>query len=252
MVGTGKADPPTQSPGSARARRARRLIVFHCDHAGPVGTFVAGSLQLSPVQTEGFNISVYTPPAQATTANSYATSLAHILSYFSDIFGLDIKENDPPLTDRAIAGRHAAGILRARTAADQRAAMDTKANDRMLSQLAAEQWWGDRVMPATASDVWLTDGLSRYAEAMYAEQTDGSRRLHKALEDFAVGALMYEDTAPIAQAARLATFSNRVSLRSSRTKARWCFTCCAPNWATTRSRRCCTIFTRNTKARTPA
>ena len=50
--------------------------------------------------------------------------------------------------------------------------------------------------------------LSRYAEAMYAEQADGTAGLHKALEDFAVGALMYEDTAPISQAARLQTFSN--------------------------------------------
>ena len=84
----------------------------------------------------------------------------------------------------------------------------TKANERMLSQLAAEQWWGERVMPATVGDVWLTDGLSRYAEAMYAEQSDGVAGLHKALEDFAVGALMYEDTAPIAQSQRLASFSN--------------------------------------------
>ena len=35
-----------------------------------------------------------------------------------------------------------------------------------------------------------------------------SAGLHKALEDFAVGALMYEDTAPISQAARLQTFSD--------------------------------------------
>ncbi len=84
----------------------------------------------------------------------------------------------------------------------------TRANERLLSRLAAEQWWGDRVLPSTASDTWLTDGLSRYAEAMYAEQSDGSAGLHKALEDFAVGALMYEDTAPISQAARLQTFSN--------------------------------------------
>jgi len=83
-----------------------------------------------------------------------------------------------------------------------------KGNDRMLSQLAAEQWWGNRVLPASASDVWLTDGLSRYAEAMYAEQSNGVAGLHKALEDFAVGALMYEDLAPISQASRLSTFSN--------------------------------------------
>jgi len=209
VVGTGKADPPTISPGIGKGAPGTASYVFHCDHAGPVGTFVAGNLQLTPVQSEGFNVSVFAPPVQASTANSYATSLSHIVSYFSDIFGpLDIKENDPPLTiaqlpDGTVPGFSAPGLML--ISARQ---WGTRANERLLSQLAAEQWWGDRVLALTASDAWLTDGLSRYAEAMYAEQSDGSAGLHKALEDFAVGALMYEDTAPISQAARLQTFSN--------------------------------------------
>ena len=209
VAGTGKADPPTMSPGIGKGAVGTASYVFHCDHAAPVGTFVAGNLQLAPVQSEGFSVSVFAPPAQANTANSYATSLAHIVSYFSDVFGpLDMKENDPPLTiaqlpDGTVPGFAAPGVML--ISARQ---WGTRANERLLSQLAAEQWWGDRVLPSTASDVWLTDGLSRYAEAMYAEQSDGSAGLHKALEDFAVGALMYEDTAPISQAARLSTFSN--------------------------------------------
>jgi aminopeptidase N len=209
VVGTGKADPPNLMPGIGKGAPGQASYVFHCSHAAPVGTFVAGSLQLSPVQSEGFNVSVFTPPAQASTANSYATSLAHIFSYYSDAFGpLEMKEDDAPLTiaqmpDGTVSGFAAPGLML--ISAHQ---WGTKANDRLLSQLAAEQWWGDRVLPASGSDVWLTDGLSRYAEAMYAEQADGAAGLHKALEDFAVGALMYEDTAPISQAARLQTFSN--------------------------------------------
>jgi aminopeptidase N len=209
VAGTGKADPPVLSPGIGKGAPGQASYVFHCDHAAPVGTFVAGNLQLAPVQAEGFNVSIFTPPTQANTANSYATSLAHIFSYYSDAFGpLEPRENEPPLTiaqlpDGTVPGFAAPGLML--ISARQ---WGTRANERLLSQLAAEQWWGDRVLPATASDVWLTDGLSRYAEAMYAEQSDGSAGLHKALEDFAVGALMYEDTAPISQAARLQTFSN--------------------------------------------
>jgi tetratricopeptide (TPR) repeat protein len=209
VAGTGKADPPVLSPGIGKGAPGQASYVFHCDHAAPVGTFVAGNLQLAPVQAEGFNVSIFTPPTQANTANSYATSLAHIFSYSSDAFGpLEPRENEPPLTiaqlpDGTVPGFAAPGLML--ISARQ---WGTRANERLLSQLAAEQWWGDRVLPATASDVWLTDGLSRYAEAMYAEQSDGSAGLHKALEDFAVGALMYEDTAPISQAARLQTFSN--------------------------------------------
>jgi aminopeptidase N len=209
VVGTGKADPPNLMPGIGKGAPGQASYVFHCSHAAPVGTFVAGNLQLSPVQSEGFNVSVFTPPTQASTANAYATSLAHIFSYYSDAFGpLEMKEDDAALTiaqmpDGTVSGFAAPGLML--ISARQ---WGTKANDRLLSQLAAEQWWGDRVLPASASDVWLTDGLSRYAEAMYAEQADGAAGLHKALEDFAVGALMYEDTAPISQAARLQTFSN--------------------------------------------
>jgi hypothetical protein len=206
VVGTGKADSPVAQPALGRGDTAKSAYTFHCDKPGRVGSFVAGPLQLSPVQAEGLSTTVYTPPAQASTANSYATALSHIISYFSESFGG--LEAEPSWTiaqlpDGTLQGYAGPGLLL--ISARQ---WSTKANERMLSQLAAEQWWGERVMPATVGDVWLTDGLSRYAEAMYAEQSDGVAGLHKALEDFAVGALMYEDTAPIAQSQRLASFSN--------------------------------------------
>jgi hypothetical protein len=207
VTGTGKADPPTMQPGIGKGA-GQASYVFHCDHPGPVGTFVAGALQLNPVQTEGITVSVFTPPVQASTANAYGNSLAHIILYYTDAFG-PLQENAPPpftiaeMPDGSLAGYSAPGLLL--ISARQ---WTTKANDRLISQLASQQWWGDRVLPVTSSDTWLTDGLSRYAEAMYAEQSDGSAGLHRALEDFAVGALMYEDTAPISQAGRLQTFSN--------------------------------------------
>ncbi len=67
-----------------------------------------------------------------------------------------------------------------RAAADQRSRSGLpESNDRLLSQLAAGQWWGYQVLPATASDVWITDGLSRYAEAMYAEESGGVAALQQ-------------------------------------------------------------------------
>jgi aminopeptidase N len=207
VTGTGKADPPTMQPGIGKGT-GQASYVFHCDHPAPFGTFVAGPLQLNPVQTEGISVSVFTPPVQASSATAYGTSLAHIILYYSDAFG-PLQENAPPpftiaqMPDGSLPGFAAPGLLL--ISARQ---WTTRANDRLLSELASQQWWGDRVLPSTASDTWLTDGLSRYAEAMYAEQSDGSAGLHRALEDFAVGALMYEDTAPISQAGRLQTFSN--------------------------------------------
>jgi len=206
VAGTGKADAPVMMPAIGKGTGGQAAYTFHCDRPGPVGTFVAGSLQLTPAHAEGTDFSVYTPPAQAATATTYANSLEHILQYFSDAFG-PLKDEPAwtiaQLPDGSLQGYAAPGLLL--VSARQ---WYPKGNDRLLSQLAAQQWWGDSVLPATPSDVWVTDGLSRYAEALYAEQSNGVAGLHKALEDFAVGALMFEDTSPVSQSARLSTYSN--------------------------------------------
>jgi len=207
VAGTGRADPPVMMPGIGKGIPGRASYTFHCDQPSPAGSFVAGNLQLSPIQTEGYRVSVYTPAAQAQTAAAYANSLAHIISFFSEAFGpLD---GAPDLTiaqmpDGGVAGYSAPGLLL--ISARQ---WTTRSNDRLLSRLAAGQWWQDRVLPATPSDAWISDGIARYAEAMYAEQSDGVAGLHKALEDFSIGALMYDDTAPISQAQSLGPYSDQ-------------------------------------------
>ncbi len=206
VAGTGKADPPSMMPAISRGMPGQAAYVFHCDRPAANGSFVAGSLQLSPVQAEGYDISVYTAPAQAASAAPYANSLAHILSYFSETFGQ--LENGTSMTiaqlpNGSLNGFSAPGLLLI-----SERQWTTKPNDRLLSRLAAGQWWGDRVLPASFADAWLTEGMSRYAEAMYAEQSDGLAGLHKALEDYAVGALMYEAGTPIAQAQRLGPYSD--------------------------------------------
>src|SRR5207245_9647666 len=84
---------------------------------------------------------------------------------------------------------------------------DPKASDRTIARLVASQWWGVQVAPATPGDVWITDGLARYCEALYAEQNAGKEAGLKAVDEFAVGALMYEVDVPVAQAAGLAPYS---------------------------------------------
>lgn len=208
VTGTGTPETPVSRPGIGSAP-AQTSYVFNCTKPAPVGSFVAGDFQLSPVAAQGYQISVYTPPAQASTAAPYANSLAQIMNYFSGAFGpLSNAPGAPRLTiaqmpDGSLDAYSAPGLLL--ISASQWAA---KPNVRVLSRLAAGQWWGNRVLPATADDTWLTDGLSRYAEAMYAEQSDGVAGLRRALDDFAVGALMFDSQAPISQARRLGAYSD--------------------------------------------
>ena len=72
------------------------------------------------------------------------------------------------------------------------------------------------MQPASFADAWLSDGLSHYAAAMYAEQSDGVSGLNRALDDYAVGALMYEGGTPIAEAQRLGPYSVQVQFDCGR------------------------------------
>ncbi|MFZ0737076.1 MAG: M1 family aminopeptidase [Candidatus Acidiferrales bacterium] len=205
VVGTGKADSPNMIPAAAAGAQGQAVYAFHSDRPSPGGTFVAGNLQLNPAKIEGFSIAVYAPPAQAGTANAYAETLTHAVTYFSDVFG-PLPQRDfkiAQLPDGSVGGFAAPGLIL--ISARQ---WSPKPNERLLAQLVADQWWNDSVLPASPADVWVSDGLAAYSGALYAEESEGESGLRHALDDFAVGTLMYEDAAPISQAQRLQPFSD--------------------------------------------
>jgi len=204
VAGTGKASAPTPMPGKNAVEGGRLLYTFECKNLAPHGTFVVGNLQLNPKQAEGINVAVYAPRASSANAEEFATSVARSTIIFSDVFG---PLPDPTFTviqlpDGTLRDYAAPGVL----LLSQRI-WDPKSSDRTIARLVASQWWGIQVLPASPGDVWISDGLARYCEALYAEQNAGKEAGLRAVDEFAVGALMYEDAAPIAQAARLAPYS---------------------------------------------
>jgi hypothetical protein len=190
--------PPPTAP--AAPATPRTLYTFRVDRPQAAGTFVVGALQGSPVQAEGLNISVFAPAAVSSTASAYGEAVARIVNVFSSQFGSLPQPNltVAQIPDGTVAGYAAPGLLLVSTRH-----WSAQPDTRLLANLAAAQWWGDQVMAASPNDVWVTDGLARYGEALYIEQTSNREALNHALEDFAVGALMYEDAAPIAEAGRL-------------------------------------------------
>ena len=204
VAGTGKAAAPTPTPGRNSVEGNRLIYTFQCDSPAPYGTFVAGNLQLNPKQAEGINVNVYAPREASGDAQKFADDVARSAIVFSDMFGpLPRPEFTlaqlPDGTLRDFAGP---GLLLL-----SKRIWDPRASDRTIARLVASQWWGNAVLPATRGDVWISDGLARYSEALYAEQNAGKEAGLKAVDEFAVGALMFEEAAPIAQAARLAPYS---------------------------------------------
>ena len=81
-----------------------------------------------------------------------------------------------------------------------------KTFQRLLSNTLAHQWWGSQVSPATLNDAWITNGMSRYAELMYLEDSAGKNAFQSAITDISAGALAY-DTEPLTTIGRLDPFS---------------------------------------------
>src|ERR1700749_4592596 len=77
---------------------------------------------------------------------------------------------------------------------------------RLLSNTLAHQWWGSQISPATMNDAWITNGMSRYAELMYLEDSSGKNSFQTAITDVSAGALAY-DTEPLTTLGRLDPFS---------------------------------------------
>jgi tetratricopeptide (TPR) repeat protein len=205
VAGTGKAEAAQPLAPRSAAEGKRLMYTFHCERREPNGSFVAGPLQLSPKQAEGISVAVYAPRADSAKVQEFANVVAHQEIIFSDMFGA---LPDPDVTvielpDGTLRDFSGPGVVML-----SHRLWDPKYSDRTLSRLTATQWWGNQVLPASMGDVWISDGLARYSEELYAEQNFGKEAGLRALDEFAVGALMYENSAPVAQSARLAPYSS--------------------------------------------
>ena len=216
VAGTGKVGEPTPvsgvatlpsvvRPGAAPpAPVGQRLYTFRCDTPSPSGTFAANVYQSRTVDADGVKIPIFTFPASAQTAQIYGEAAGKMITTFTDAFGAlpDPSLSVAEIPDGSVNGFSAPGLV----LISERQWLP-RGNSRELSRLVAGQWFGGQVLPATRSDVWVTDGLARYSEALYAEEDGGKESANRAIEDFTVGALMFEQTTPIAQANQLQPFT---------------------------------------------
>ncbi|HEV8383400.1 MAG TPA: M1 family aminopeptidase [Candidatus Acidoferrales bacterium] len=215
VAGTGKPSAPTQAPpepaappkkgeGVARPSQVRKVFSFRTERPESAGSFVAGNLREVPVNAQGLTIPLYAPASASESATELGQSLANVLLTLSDMFG--------PLPQPEVAlAQLPEGTLQYFSAPGilflGKRQWEIRGNVRLLARVAAGQWWGNQVAPATPNDAWLADGLARYSEAMYEQQISGQASFNRVLEDAAVGSLAFEDAAPIAQAGRLEPYS---------------------------------------------
>ena len=188
---------PKSIPGN------RTEYSFNWTKPGFPGTIIAGKF-LAPIGAPGIpNIRIFVTDKHKAAAQGYAATAAEQFEYFSSIFGqpetgrLNIVE----LPDDAVSAAWAAGIV---AIAGNR--IGDKNSHRLLANTVAHQWWGSEVSPYTLNDAWITNGMSRYSELMYLEETAGHTAFQNAVNDVSAGALAY-DTEPLTTLGRLDPFS---------------------------------------------
>src|SRR5579872_925524 len=167
------------------------------------GTIVAGVFQEYKSDEAGMDLHVFFKPTHQSLASAYTTTAVQEFTFFITLYGLapSQKLNIVELPGDTLPYAWAPEI-----AGLAGPSITEKTNYRLMADAIAHQWWGVSVSPETKDDWWLTDGFSRYSEAMYVENAAGAAGLEEAVKDMSVGALAY-DTVPLSSASKLDIFS---------------------------------------------
>ena len=205
VIGSGKE---TVSDAAAAKKPATSVLptktfTFVSDKPSFPGTIVAGIFQEHKSDEAGMDMHVYFKPTHQSVAPAYTTTAVQEFTYYITLFG--------PLPSQRLNLVELPGDTLPYTWAPEIVGLASpsiteKTNYRLMANGIAHQWWGVSVSPETKDDWWLSDGFSRYSEAMYVENAAGAAGLEEAVKDMSVGALAY-DTVPLSSASKLDTFS---------------------------------------------
>jgi tetratricopeptide (TPR) repeat protein len=167
------------------------------------GTIIAGVFDDYKSDEGGLDLHVYFKPTHKALSPTYTTTAMQEFTYFITLYGLPPSQK---LSVVEMPGDTVPYVWAPEIAGLAGPSITEKTNYRLMANAIAHQWWGVSVSPETKDDWWLTDGFSRYSEAMYVESAAGAAGLEEAVKDMSVGALAY-DTVPLSSASKLDIFS---------------------------------------------
>ncbi len=196
VVGSGSA-------GAPRTVSDLQEYDFNWTKPGFPGTIIAGKFTEPLAVAGSTNVRTYLTDAHKQSGAEYTQTALKEFDFFSSTFGSaeSPRLNVVELPDDTVPAYWAPEI-----AAIAGARIADRSNYRLLANTMAHQWWGSLVSPATLNDAWITNGMSRYGELMYVEDSAGQAALQAAIVDVSAGALAY-DTIPLTSAGRLDPFS---------------------------------------------
>jgi len=172
---------------------------FNWTKPGFPGTIIAGKF-LPPISSPGIpNIRAFVTDKYKEKGHDFTSTVAREFEFMTNLFGgaesgrLEVVE----LPADSVSAAWAPEIVAIRP---------DRANTRLFANTIAHQWWGSEISPASLNDAWITNGMSRYAELLYLEDSAGKNAMQSAITDIEAGALAY-DTEPLTTLGRLDPFS---------------------------------------------
>jgi hypothetical protein len=198
-VGSGTTTKKTMPDG-------RTDFSFTWSKPGFPGSIVAGKF-LPAVGGSGYsNIHVYVTDKRKANAAEFAALAGREFEFLTSVFGQPEsgRINIVELPEDAV-GDGASWAPEMVAIAGNRFNLATNPQ-RLLANMLAHQWWGSEISPATLNDAWITNGMSRYGELMYMEDSAGKNAFQSAIDDSSAGALAY-DTEPLSTLGRLDPYS---------------------------------------------
>lgn len=205
VIGSGK-ETAVDNPASKKANASplpTKTYTFVSDKPSFPGTIIAGIFQEYKSDEAGMDLHVFFKPTHQSLAPAYTNTAVQEFTYFITLYGLPQSQK---LNVVELPGDTLPYAWAPQVVGLAGPSITEKTNYRLLADGIAHQWWGVSVSPATKNDWWISDGFSRYSEAMYVENAAGAAGLEEAVKDMSVGALAY-DTVPLSSVAQLDIFS---------------------------------------------
>jgi len=163
----------------------RTQFDFNWRKPGFPGSIVAGKFLPASTAPGSANVRVYLTQQNQARGREFATTVAEELASMSGEFGgadsghVAVVE----LPDDSVSAAWAPGMIGIKP---------SHGSARLFANMVAHQWWGSQLSPTTLGDAWITNGMSRYAELMYLEETSGEAAFENAITDVEAGAMAYD------------------------------------------------------------
>lgn len=181
----------------------KAVRTFTSTRPGFGGSIALAAKDPSVVNAEGVQTRVFFRDGNTKLTQAYGNETGHLLRLLQKYFGLPPSANLMLVeTEAGAPGGYAApGIVFLNTPS-----ITETVNSRLLVNQLARQWWGNMIYPESRNHLWLFNGIPRYAELLWLEETVNKEAANVDKEAMYIDALTVTYP-PALQASRIEDYS---------------------------------------------